>query len=72
MRRVVRGGVIKNQEDTHQNQPLVFGAGGRDRTGMGLVGPRDFKSSLLVETIERELREPAPDEELGEGWAYAE
>jgi hypothetical protein len=36
------------------------------------VGPRDFKSSLLVETIERELREPAPDEELGEGWAYAE
>ena len=34
----------KNEEGTHQTQPLVSGAGGRDRTGMGLVGPRDFKS----------------------------
>jgi hypothetical protein len=34
----------KNEERTHQTQPLVSGAGGRDRTGMGLVGPRDFKS----------------------------
>jgi hypothetical protein len=24
--------------------PVEYGAGGRNRTGMGLVGPRDFKS----------------------------
>ena len=34
----------KNEEGTHQTQPLVSGAGGRDRTGMRLFGARDFKS----------------------------
>jgi hypothetical protein len=34
----------KNEEGTHQTQPLVSGAGGRDRTGMRLMGARDFKS----------------------------
>ena len=50
---------------------LISGAGDRDRTGIGLSGLRDFKSSYLVETIERELCESAPDEELGEGWVRA-
>jgi hypothetical protein len=35
----------ENKEGTQQAQPLVTGAGGRDRTGMGLVGPRDFKTA---------------------------
>ena len=35
----------ENKEGTQQAQPLVSGAGGRDRTGMGLVGPRDFKTA---------------------------
>ena len=34
----------KNKVGAHQTQPLVSGAGGRDRTGMGLLSPRDFKS----------------------------
>jgi hypothetical protein len=35
----------ENKEGTQQAQPLVTGAGGRDRTGMDLVGPRDFKTA---------------------------
>ena len=57
-----------------------MGADGGDLSSPGssvvaridFLGRRDFKSSLMVETIERELRESAPDEELGEGWAYAD
>ena len=34
----------ENEDGTHQTQPLGSGAGGRDRTGMSLLSPRDFKS----------------------------
>ncbi len=35
---------ITNQKHPPSMQPIVFGAGDRDRTGTGLVDPRDFKS----------------------------
>jgi hypothetical protein len=48
----------KRKEGTHQTQPLVSGAGGRDRTGMGLLGPRDFQ---LVDCVLRcDRRVPPP------------
>ncbi len=37
-------GVALNREDGLGTQPIEYGAGGRDRTGMGLLSPRDFKS----------------------------
>lgn len=38
---------------------------------MDLLDPRDFKSSYIADTIERDLCIVTPDEELGEGWAFA-
>ena len=37
-------GVALNREGGLEAQPIENGAGGRDRTGMGLLSPRDFKS----------------------------
>ena len=37
-------GMRLNREGEYLMQPFVSGAGGRDRTGMGLLSPRDFKS----------------------------
>ena len=37
-------GVALNQVGRLGTQPIENGAGGRDRTGMGLLSPRDFKS----------------------------
>jgi hypothetical protein len=38
------GRMWKSAEGVEQTNLLVSGAGGRDRTGTGLLGPRDFKS----------------------------
>ncbi len=37
-------GAEPKQEGSLATQPIEIGAGGRDRTGTGLVSPRDFKS----------------------------
>ena len=37
-------GVVQNREGGPLIQLVVSGAGGRGRTGAGLVDPRDFKS----------------------------
>ena len=44
---------------------LKDGAGGRDRTGMGLFSPRDFKLNPDTETIESYLHE---SEEYHNDW----
>jgi hypothetical protein len=40
---VFRRGMVQHQEGRHLTRPVVSGAGGRGRTGAGLVDPRDFK-----------------------------
>ena len=40
-------GVALRQESGLGTQPIEIGAGGRDRTGTGLVDPRDFKSHVI-------------------------
>jgi hypothetical protein len=38
------GEVVKNEQAVQQTQLRISGAGDRDRTGMGGLSPRDFKS----------------------------
>ena len=40
------------------HKSLKLGAGDRDRTGTGLLSPRDFKLDHDSETIESYLHEP--------------
>jgi len=49
---------------------LKPGARGRDRTGTGLLGPRDFKFYHTSESIENNLAESAFDEEFADLWEY--
>ena len=52
MRRIKGSGVISGRDLL-----VEIGAGGRDRTGTGLVSPRDFKLGTDPETIESYLHE---------------